>query len=78
MSKKEDLIIVRNEHGDVVMIENPRVYSLDNREPRFNKQEIELLIETLELDLNSNKLDGFHRTVYQNILAKLKKYEKSI
>lgn len=43
----------------------------------LNKQEIELLIESLELDLNSSKLDGFHRTVYQNILAKLKTYENN-
>lgn len=41
----------------------------------LNEQEIELLIESLEIDLNGNKLDGFHRTVYQNILAKLKQYE---
>lgn len=41
----------------------------------LNKQEIELLIESLELDLNGGKLDGFHRKVYQNILAKLKQYE---
>jgi len=44
----------------------------------LNEQEIELLIESLEIDLNGNKLDGFHRTVYQNILAKLKQYEEPI
>lgn len=44
----------------------------------FNKQEMELLIESLELDLSSNKLDGYHRTVYQNILSKLKQYEDGI
>jgi hypothetical protein len=41
----------------------------------LNKQELELLIESLELDLNCSKLDGYHRTVYQNILSKLKQYE---
>ncbi len=44
----------------------------------LNEQEIELLIESLELDLNGDKLDGFHRTVYQNILAKLKQYEEPL
>lgn len=43
----------------------------------LNQQEIELLIESLELDLNGGKLDGYHRTVYQNILTKLKTYENN-
>lgn len=42
----------------------------------LNPQEIEALIETLELDLNSEKLDSYHRMIYQNILAKLKIYEE--
>lgn len=44
----------------------------------LSKQEVELLIESLELDINGNKLDSYHRTVYQNILAKLKMYEEFI
>ena len=43
----------------------------------LNEQEIKLLIETLEIDLNSDKLDGFHRVVYKNILSKLKQYENN-
>ena len=42
----------------------------------LTQQEIEALIETLELDINSEKLDSYHRMIYQNILAKLKKYEE--
>lgn len=37
--------------------------------------EVKLLIESLEIDLNGDKLDGYHRTVYRNLLAKLKTYE---
>lgn len=37
--------------------------------------EVKLLIESLEIDLNGDKLDSYHRMTYQNILAKLKTYE---
>lgn len=49
----------------------------------LSKNEIELLIETLEIDLNKCMenplhLDNYHRMIYQNILAKLKQYDESI
>ncbi len=39
--------------------------------------EVKLLIESLEIDLNGDKLDGYHRTVYRNLLAKLKEHENN-